>query len=365
VSLIAEHLTLEVDGVRHLDDVSFTLKRGRLHTLIGRTLAGKTTLLRTIAGLQRLDDGTLDLDGQPFHLRPVWERDVAMVYEEFINYPHLTVLDNVTFPLRRRGVSRDAARERARAALERVSLTGFDDRRPARLSGGQQQRVALARALVRNADVLLLDEPLANLDYKLREQMREEFRSLFSDQGGSVVLYTTTDPAEAMILGDDVLVMHEGRLIQVGPPDEVVDRPATTAVAAIVNDPPMNIVDGVIEDGTVRIGGTLSLPPAAHVRGLSPGRYLFGMRAMELGLGSDDDVKGAVTFSEVSGSETFVHVETGFGLLVLQIEGVQSFALDTSVPVLIDPERLFVFGPDGRLVAYPKTETGRPWRRSR
>ena len=363
MSLIAEHLTLEVDGVRHLDDVSFTLKRGRLHTLIGRTLAGKTTLLRTIAGLQRLDDGTLDLDGQPFHLRPVWERDVAMVYEQFINYPHLTVLDNVAFPLRRRGVSRDAAR--ARAALERVSLTGFDDRRPAQLSGGQQQRVALARALVRNADVLLLDEPLANLDYKLREQMREEFRSLFSDQGGSVVLYTTTDPAEAMMLGDDVLVMHEGRLIQVGPPDEVFDRPATTAVAAIVNDPPMNIVDGVIEDGTVRIGGTLSLPPAAHVRGLSPGRYLFGMRAMELGLGSDDDVKGAVTFSEVSGSETFVHVETGFGLLVLQIEGVQSFALDTSVPVLIDPERLFVFGPDGRLVAYPKTETGRPWRRSR
>jgi glycerol transport system ATP-binding protein len=195
--------------------------------------------------------------------------------------------------------------------------------------------------------------------------MREEFRSLFSEQGGSVVLYTTTDPAEAMILGDVVLVMHEGRLIQVGSPDEVVDRPATTAVAGIVNDPPMNIVDGAIKDGMVRIGGTLSLPVAAHMRELLPGDYRFGLRAMDLGLGSDDDIKGMVTFSEVSGSETFLHVETGFGPLVLQLEGVHTFPLDVSVPVMVDPERLFVFGPDDRLVAYPNTETGRRWRRSR
>ena len=338
MALTAEHLGLEVDGVKHLDDVTFTLERGRLHALIGRTLAGKTTLLRAIAGLQRLDDGTIDLDGRPFHILPVWERDVAMVYEEFINYPHLTVFDNVAFPLRRRGLGRDAARERARTALEQVSLTGFDDRRPVQLSGGQQQRVAIARALVRDAEVLLLDEPLVNLDYKLREQMREEFTSLFSDRGGSVVLYTTTDPAEAMILGDIVFVMHEGRLIQVGPPDEVFDQPATTAVAGIVNDPPMNIFDGVIEDGNVRIGGSLSLPLAAHARGLSPGPHRFGLRAMEVDLGSEDDLKGTVTFSEVSGSETFVHVDTGAGPLVLHIDGVHSFELNAALPAVIDPQ---------------------------
>jgi len=353
MALIAEHLELELDHVRYLDDVSFTLERGRLHTLIGRTLAGKTTILRTIAGLQRIDQGTLELDGQSFLARPVWERDVAMVYEQFINYPHLSVLDNVAFPLRRRGLSVDVARQRARAVLERVSLTGFETRRPSQLSGGQQQRVALARALARGADILLLDEPLANLDYKLREQMREELQGLFSDQGGSIVLYTTTEPAEAMMLGDVVIVMHEGRLLQVGPPDEVFDRPATTSVAGIVNDPPMNIVDAAIEDGVIRLRGGRSLRLPTHMRGLPPGEYRFGLRANELGLGSTDDPVGKVTFSEVSGSETSIHLDTGFGPLVIQIEGVHRFALDSAVPVAIDQERLFAFDPNDRLVAAP------------
>ena len=353
MALIAEHLTLEVDRVPHLDSVSFTLERGRLHTLIGRTLAGKTTLLRAIAGLERIDRGSLDLDGESFLARPVWERDVAMVYEQFINYPNLSVLDNVAFPLRRRGLSVDAARERARAVLERVSLVGFEKRRPSQLSGGQQQRVALARALARGADVLLLDEPLANLDYKLREQMREELRGLFSDQGGSIVLYTTTEPAEAMVLGDVVLVMHEGRVLQMGPPDEVFDRPATTTVAGIVNDPPMNIVDAAIEDGLIRLGGGRSLPLPTHMRGLPLGNYRIGLRANELKLGSTDDAVGTVTFSEVSGSETFIHVDTGFGPLVIQIKGVHRFALDAAVPVAIDQERLFAFDPNDRLVAAP------------
>jgi len=353
MALTAEHLNLTIDRIPYLDDLSFTLERGRLHTLIGRTQAGKTTLLRTIAGLQRVDTGRLELDGESFLAKPVWERDVAMVYEQFINYPHLSVLDNVAFPLRRRGFSVDVARERARAVLERVNLRGFEERRPAQLSGGQQQRVALARALARSADVLLLDEPLANLDYKLREQMREELRGLFSDQGGAIVLYTTTEPAEAMMLGDVVLVMHEGRLLQAGRPDDVFDRPATTAVAAVINDPPMNIVSGAIEDGLVRLGGGRSLPVPSHMRGLAPGGYQFGIRAVELELGSDDDVVGTVTFSEVSGSETFLHVETPVGPLVLQVEGVHGFALNAAVPVAINPDRLFVFDPDGRLVAAP------------
>ena len=365
MSLIAEHLTIEVVHVRYLDDLTFTLQRGRLHTLIGRTLAGKTTLLRAIAGLEGLDGGRIDLDDQPFHLRPVWERDVAMVYEQFINYPHLSVLDNVAFPLRRKGMAKDAANEKARTALGRVSLTGFEDRRPAQLSGGQQQRVALARALVRSAGVLLLDEPLANLDYKLREQMREEFRALFSDAGDSVVLYTTTEPAEAMVLGDLVMVMHEGRFLQVGTPAEVVDRPATTDVAMIVNDPPMNIVDGTLDEGTIRLGDALARPRAAHMVDLPAGPYRFGLRAMEVDIGSAGDVNGTVTFSEVSGSETFLHVDTGFGALVLQIEGVHRFALGASVPVAVDEERLFVFDAGGRLVAHPAAESGRRWRRSR
>lgn len=295
----------------------------------------------------------LTLDGEPFSVRRVWERDVAMVYQQFINYPHLNVVDNVAFPLRRRGCLPEEARQRALAALARVGLEGFEQRKPSQLSGGQQQRVALARALVRRADILLLDEPLVNLDYKLREQMREELRGLFADQVDAIVVYTTTEPAEAMMLGDEVLVMHEGRILQVGSPAEVFERPASTTVAAIINDPPMNIFDGAIEDARIRLSAGLWLNQADHMLGLPAGRYRFGLRANEVTVAAESPFVGTVTFSEVSGSETFVHVETVFGSLVLQIEGIHSYPLDSQIPVKIGAERFFVFGTDQLLVASP------------
>lgn len=346
-------LTLTANGDTYLDQVDFELRRGRLHTVIGRTLAGKTTMLRVIAGLEQPDRGTLALDGEPFSTRRVWDRDVAMVYQQFINYPHLNAVENVAFPLRRRGLPPAEALARARSELARVGLEGFEGRKPSELSGGQQQRVALARALVRGADILLLDEPLVNLDYKLREQMREELRGLFSDQDDAIVVYTTTEPAEAMMLGDEVLVIHEGQILQAGPPAEVFDRPASTTVAAIINDPPMNIFDGAIEDGRIHLSTGLSLERAAHMGDLPTGRYRFGVRANEVAISSQSTTVGTVTFSEVSGSETFVHVDTPFGSLVIQIEGIHDHTLGERVPVRIASETFFVFGTDQRLVAAP------------
>ena len=353
MSLAADNLSLAVDGATYLDQVGFRLQRGRLCTVLGRTLAGKTTLLRVIAGLQEADRGDLSLDGEPLSRRPVWRRDVAMVYQQFINYPHLNVADNVAFPLLRAGWSKAEAKARTQEVLASVGLSGYEARRPGQLSGGQQQRVALARALARRAEILLLDEPLVNLDYKLREQLREEFRGLLSGNDNGIVLYTTTDPAEAIMLGREMLVLHEGRLLQIGAPAEVFDRPASMTVASIVNDPPMNFVAGAIEDGAVRLMGGLTFGLPAHMRVLAPGSYQFGFRANEAAVGAGAGVDGVLTLAEAAGSETILHVRTALGPLVVQVEGIHTLGIGVSVRVGIAERRLFAFAADGSLAAAP------------
>ena len=322
--------------------------------MLGRTLAGKTTLLRVIAGLQEPDQGDVRLDGVPLSWRPVWRRDVAMVYQQFINYPHLSVVDNVAFPLLRAGWSKSEAKARAEAVLASIGLSGFEARRPGQLSGGQQQRVALARALARRAEILLLDEPLVNLDFKLREQLREEFRGLLSGDDKGIILYTTTDPAEAMILGREMLVLHEGRLLQVGAPAHVFDQPASMAVAAIVTDPPMNFVEGAIEDGAVRLRGGLALSLPQHMRGLTMGSYHFGFRANEAAIGDSAGIDGTLILADAAGSETILHIDTPLGPLVIQLEGIHSLRIGVTVRVDIDGRRLFAFTADGTLAAAPR-----------
>ncbi|WAZ26786.1 ABC transporter ATP-binding protein [Streptomyces cinnabarinus] len=352
MNLNATELCLTVDGVDHLSNVTATFQPGRLHTVIGRTMAGKTTLLRVLAGLQNVDSGSLTRAGTDFLATPVWRRDTAMVYQQFINYPHLNVFHNVAFPLKRAGLSRDEIQRRVRRSLASVGLADFEKRKPSQLSGGQQQRVAMARALARGAGVLLLDEPLANLDYKLREQLRDEFKTLFSDQGDTIVIYTTTEPAEAMMLGDVVLVMHEGRILQTGTPQEVYERPATTTVASIINDPPMNIFAGRIEGGLVTVAGFQATHVSSHLADLPDGTYQFGLRATDVGLASSG-VEGEVTFVEISGSETFVHVVVGESPFVVQVEGIHDVTLGDLVKLRLRPDRLFAFDEIGALVRTP------------
>ena len=215
MDLVAENLTYKPQDEFHLDDVSFTMKSGQLYTILGRTLAGKTTLLKSIAGLLTVDGGSVKVDGQDFSNIPVWERNIAMVYQQFINYPHLTVFDNVAFPLRQRKMDETTINKRVMSSLGTVGLEGFEARKIQALSGGQQQRVALARSLAKEANMLLLDEPLVNLDYKLREQLREEFRNIFSTQvsSNSILIYSSTDPVEAMQLGGEIIVMDEARIL--------------------------------------------------------------------------------------------------------------------------------------------------------
>ncbi|MBD1173575.1 ABC transporter ATP-binding protein, partial [Pelagibacterales bacterium SAG-MED03] len=211
MNLIADNLSYKPDEQFHLNEVSFNFKKGNLYTILGRTLSGKTTLLKTIAGLLTPDSGSIQFEDKDFLKVPVWERNVAMVYQQFINYPHLNVFDNVAFPLKQRKVDNQEIKDVVFKSLKSVGLQGYENRKIQELSGGQQQRVSLARSLVKNAKILLLDEPLVNLDYKLREQLREEFKSIFS-QGlseESIVIFSTTDPREAMELNGEVIAIDE------------------------------------------------------------------------------------------------------------------------------------------------------------
>lgn len=343
MSLVLNSLSLRRNGEVHLDGISLTFDRGCLTTVLGRTLSGKTTIMRVIAGLQDVDVGALTRDGKPFGDLPAWKRDVAMVYQQFINYPHMSVFENVAFPLRKRKEAEHEVGRRVRAVLEMVGLDAFLERKPAQLSGGQQQRVALARALVRKAGVLLLDEPLVNLDYKLREQLREEFRGLLTSQADATVVYSTTEPAEAMMLGDRLVVMHEGRVLQSGVPSEIYACPASALVARIVTDPPMTIVPGQLSEGRLTFEDGLNLTAPDRWPALAEGCYRFGIRANEIAPVDDGGIIGRVTFGEVSGSETFLHVATVLGEAVVQLEGVHRVEIGSQIGLSVAPDRLFVF----------------------
>jgi len=355
VNLNLQNVSVEDEKEVILKDITFNFQPGKIYILIGRTTSGKTSLMRTIAGLIEPTDGEIYLGEERLDEVPIWERGIAMVYQQFINYPHRSVLNNVEFPLLRAGISKADAKTQALAMLEKVGLSEFKDRKPSQLSGGQQQRVAIARALVRNTRVILLDEPLMNLDYKLREQLREEFRVLFKSTADSVTIYATTEPSEALFLGDELLVMHEGRVIQQGKPAHVFENPSTIDVAQIVNDPPMSILDGEISGGKVNIGGSINFDLPNHLKSQADGKYKIGMRASEVILGgsTSNSEEGSVSLAEVSGSETLLYVKLRIGEVVLQLEGIHDYHIGQRLVISIAPERIFLFNMDGTLCAAP------------
>jgi glycerol transport system ATP-binding protein len=356
MSLKLENVTKTVGGETHIDKITLDLSAGTLHVLIGPTLAGKTSLMRLMAGLDRPSDGRILVDGEDVTGVAVRSRSVAMVYQQFINYPSFTVYDNIASPLRISGLSKHEIDLKVREAAITMHIEELLDRLPAELSGGQQQRTAIARALVKDAHLLLLDEPLANLDYKLREELRAEMGELF-ERRDTIVVYATTEPTEALMLGGTTVILDEGRKLQSGPTLEVFHKPSSIAVANIFSDPPMNMIDGEIVDGEARLGEEIRLPLAGHLGQLSPGPYHFGVRAGHLSVVSSpaDEVRfgATVDLAEVSGSETFIHIRHEGRAWVVQEQGVHSFDLGQPIDVFLDAARLFVFADSGRLVAAP------------
>jgi glycerol transport system ATP-binding protein len=361
-------MSLRLDAVRRvvrdevwIDDVSLELEPGRLYVLLGPTLAGKTSLMRLMAGLDRPTSGRVLADGADVTGESVRKRSVAMVYQQFINYPSLTAYRNIASPLRLNGTAAEEVDRRVRETARLLHIDHLLDRLPAELSGGQQQRLAIARALVKEARLLLLDEPLVNLDYKLREELRAELRDLFARQRTTVV-YATTEPLEALIMGGDVIVMDEGRVLQTGPTVEVYHRPASLRVASVFSDPPMNTLSVTVTDGFAYGRSGVKVPLAHHLGRLAPGKHTLGVRANHLSIhrhGEGDLAFDAtVELAEISGSETFVHVSNGDLHWVVQEEGVHEHALGQPVRIHLDPARLYAFDGTGSLELAPARPPG-------
>ncbi len=356
-------LELQGVGVRigadtHLYPTTVALMPGAINVLLGPTLAGKTTLMRVMAGLDRPSEGSVRVDGIDVTNVPVRERNLAMVYQQFINYPSLSIFENIASPLRISGkLSEAQIHQRVNEMAERLHISGYLDRLPAALSGGQQQRTALARALIKEASLLLLDEPLVNLDYKLREELRRELAELFSS-GETTVVYATTEPLEALQLGGQTLLMHEGCVLQHGATLSVFNAPVSLQAARTFSDPPINLMSASISHGVAQLAEGIAIPltsaQQARLAGLD--RVMLGLRAHCLHASSrsgDFALDGTIDLAEISGSETFVHMKRGSLALVAQLPGVHELALGSAMTLHFQPDALFIFNTEGALVSAP------------
>jgi glycerol transport system ATP-binding protein len=338
-----------VGGEAHVADISLSLEAGSLNVLLGPTLAGKTSLMRLMAGLDRPTSGRIIADGTDVTEMPVQKRNVAMVYQQFINYPALSVYENIASPLRVSGTDAATIDREVKKAAELLRLTPYLERKPLNLSGGQQQRTALARAMVKKAGLVLLDEPLANLDYKLREELRAELPRIFAESG-AIFVYATTEPTEALLLGGKTATLDRGRITQFGPTVDVFRAPVDLITAQTFSDPPMNTITAEAAAGALKLANGSVLPAARHPA--FAGSCLVGFRPHHLTLaatGSDAvGIESRVIVTEITGSESFVHLSVGEARWSMLTHGVHDFAPGSELKVWLDPRNVYLFDPAGR-----------------
>jgi glycerol transport system ATP-binding protein len=353
VTLALKDVSLRVNGDIHIHPTTLELEPVGFNTLLGETRAGKTTLMRLMAGLVQPTQGQVWFGGRDVTGVPVQQRRVSMVYQQFINYPNFSVFDNIASPLRVQRLADARVRTRVERIAELLQLTPLLGRKPAELSGGQQQRTALARALVKDADLVLLDEPLANLDYKLRESLRDELPRLFADRG-CMVVYATTEPAEALLLGGHVATLREGAVTQFGPSSVVYREPADLTTARVFSDPPINVAPARKQAHRIVLTETVSwpLPPALNTQPDGPITVALRPHHVHPGdAGGGVPVEGRVLISEISGSESVVHFDLAGLTWVSQAHGVRSHEVGAHVRFALDVRRCLSFGSDGRRVA--------------
>lgn len=356
MTLSLHSVTRQVGDEIHIDNVSLTLNRGTLNVLLGPTLSGKTSLMRLMAGLDEPTRGQILVDGKDVTGVAVGKRNVAMVYQQFINYPTLSVYENIASPLRVAGVDRSEIDRRVQEAAQLLRLTSMLDRTPLQLSGGQQQRTAIARALVKRADLVLMDEPLANLDYKLREELREELPRIFSSSG-AIFVYATTEPSEALLLGGNTATLWQGRVTQFGPTPFVYRQPKDLITGQVFSDPPLNLLTGRKNGNDFSLADGTRLPLYDDLADLGDGPITLAFRAHHLSLKSSDlpsltlhvDVGGC----EISGSESFIHVTLGSTKFVLLEQGVHRIDEGAKLAVHIANDHLYAFDLAGHLLRAP------------
>lgn len=345
----------------HIKDVSMTLEKGSLNILLGPTLSGKTSLMRLMAGLDRPTEGDILFNGKSVVGVPVQKRNVAMVYQQFINYPALTVYENIASPMRVAGMDKSYIDKRVRDAADIMKLTPYLERTPLNLSGGQQQRTALARAIVKDAELVLLDEPLANLDYKLREELRVELPKIFAETG-AIFVYATTEPQEALLLSGDTATLHEGRITQFGETIKVHNAPVDLQTAQTFSDPPMNVIS-VQKVGKNFVFDALKVAVPKNISGLADGSYSLGIRPHHVYLTKHSSksvaMKATVTTTEITGSESFIHLSKNGLDFVSLTPGVTRANIGSEISIYLDQSKFFVFDDLGKLVSAPATLTNR------
>ncbi|HTN34180.1 MAG TPA: ABC transporter ATP-binding protein [Marinobacter sp.] len=356
MSLTLENLSREVDGVTYIDNASLTFEAGSFNVLLGRTLAGKTSLMRLMAGLDKPTSGRLLYKGKDVTGQSVQRRNISMIYQQFINYPNLTVYENIASPLRLAKVASGEIDRRVKETASMLQIEPLLKRYPLELSGGQQQRTAMARALVKDSTLILFDEPLVNLDYKLREELRAELRHLFRERQ-CIAVYATTEANEALALGGTTTLLHEGSIIQNGPVMDVYRAPVNTLAAQLFSEPPMNMIRGRVTDTEVTFDEYSHHALSGELSVLTPGEYWFGIRPSHIGLvpASDEDLEMTmeIELTEISGSETFMHVKNRHFEMVLQLMGVHSYHIGVSLKVYLPINKLFVFDHNEQLVHTP------------
>jgi len=350
MSLRLQDVSKTVDNLPHIHPVNLELEKGTMNVLLGPTLAGKTSLMRLMAGLDRPDTGRVFWDGSNVTGRRVQDRDVAMLYQQFVNYPSLSVYENIASPLKLQKKSRREIDSKVQEMAELLKLTDLLDRKPNEISGGQQQRCAIARALAKDVGLVLMDEPLANLDYKLREELRIE---LF-EASGAIFVYATTEPEEALLLGGNTATLWEGRVTQFGPSMKVYREPGDEVTARVYSDPPMNFVMVRKEGTQVHFPNRQSTSLGGDDAQLPDGEYRAGFRAHHLELGGNAvgkiafDAKLIVT--ELTGSDTFFHIETVGERWIGLVAGPQPFAEGEALRVSVDPTNIFYFDQHGKMI---------------
>ena len=307
-----------------------------------------------MAGLDTPSQGRIVSSGTDVTTWPVQARDVAMVYQEFINYPAMTVYDNIASPLRLKKQSKGDIDRAVRATAEMLQLSSVLQRKPLSLSGGQQQRCALARALVKNAGLVLLDEPLANLDYKLREELRAEIPRLF-EASGAIFVYATTEPEEALLLGGNTATLWQGEVAQYGPTASVFRRPSTLVSAEIFSDPPMNVTPCTKRGDSLRFEDGTTTGVWGDFAALDDGHYNAGFRAHHLAVSSPAapaiHLRCTLTSREMTGSQTFLHLSYAEQRWVGLVQGVHDIAVGHPIDVWVSPAHLYLFDLAGRLAA--------------
>ena len=347
-------------SVQVIDNIDLKIENGSFCALLGPSGCGKSTLLRMIAGLEPVSEGQIFIGGNEVTYTPPAQRKVAMVFQSYALYPHLTVRKNISFSMSLAGMSKQIQNQRADQVAKMLQLESLMDRRPAELSGGQRQRVAIGRALVREPEVFLFDEPLSNLDALLRVQMRLELAKLHLDLK-TTMIYVTHDQVEAMTLADKIIVLDKGKISQAGSPLELYNSPQNKFVASFIGSPAMNFISarGQVANAkevTLQFagGGKLKLSKQTLNALAESNQIDIGVRPEHLHLTEANNksaaTTGATTVIEQLGNSTYVYVDTPAGQLIVQGAGNLHIASGTNVGIMIDNEAAKMFGADGMLI---------------